>query len=137
MISLLGEVGMKLGLAYQVRDDIIDIIGEPPLTGKPRAIDVFGRKMRLPVIYALSNLTANQIERFLTVWGGDVQVGETQLEEIIRMLEHSGSIKYCINKVRMFCSEVQMALEKLRTASHILADQLWEVASLISQFDGD
>ncbi|MEM6527751.1 MAG: polyprenyl synthetase family protein [Chloroflexota bacterium] len=46
--------GLNLGLAFQVRDDILGIWGEPDQTGKSAATDIISRKKSLPVLYGLS-----------------------------------------------------------------------------------
>ncbi len=48
------EFGTFLGLGFQIQDDILGIWGDPRLTGKPEAADVYGRKVTLPVITALT-----------------------------------------------------------------------------------
>ena len=41
------------GLAFQLQDDILGIWGDPTMTGKPAAADLYRRKVSLPIIYAL------------------------------------------------------------------------------------
>ena len=47
--------GQALGLAYQVRDDILGIWGESSRTGKPAGADIRARKKTLPVVFGLQN----------------------------------------------------------------------------------
>lgn len=47
------EFGVSLGIGFQIQDDILGIWGDPAVTGKPSAADVFGHKVTLPVIEAL------------------------------------------------------------------------------------
>lgn len=49
------EFGRNLGLAFQVLDDVLDIWGDPKLTGKKAAVDIYDRKKSLPVLYGLAN----------------------------------------------------------------------------------
>jgi len=46
--------GRELGLAFQVKDDILGIWGDETITGKSAATDVAARKKTLPVLYGLS-----------------------------------------------------------------------------------
>ncbi|MBK8028087.1 MAG: polyprenyl synthetase family protein [Chloroflexi bacterium] len=48
------EFGLNLGLAFQIRDDILGIWGDPAVTGKSAATDILSRKKSLPVLYGLS-----------------------------------------------------------------------------------
>jgi len=48
------EFGLNLGIAFQIRDDILGIWGNPTTTGKSAATDILSRKKSLPVLYGLS-----------------------------------------------------------------------------------
>ncbi len=45
---------LNMGIAFQIRDDILGIWGDPDLTGKSVATDIISRKKSLPVLYALT-----------------------------------------------------------------------------------
>jgi len=135
LISTLREVGLKLGLAYQLRDDIIDIIGEPDLTGKPRAGDVYNRKMRLPVIHALACLRSKHKERLLELFQRQDGLTDSEVEEIILLLESAGSIKYATNETRQLCSEADAMTNMLDPRFELLGDRLRSISKLISCFD--
>lgn len=47
--------GRDLGMAFQVRDDILGIWGDESLIGKSAATDIATRKKSLPVLYGLEN----------------------------------------------------------------------------------
>lgn len=48
------DFGLNLGIAFQIRDDILGIWGDPKVTGKSAATDILSRKKSLPVLYGLS-----------------------------------------------------------------------------------
>ena len=48
----LGEFGERIGLAFQLLDDILDITGPSERTGKPRGTDLLDGTVTLPLIYA-------------------------------------------------------------------------------------
>ncbi len=50
--------GRSLGMAFQIRDDILGIWGDEQRTGKPANSDIIARKKTLPVIYALERSQA-------------------------------------------------------------------------------
>ena len=55
--------GEKLGIAFQIKDDLLD--NEDSGTGKPKAGDIKERKMTLPLIYALGNASTNEKKRII------------------------------------------------------------------------
>lgn len=54
------EFGMNLGIAFQIRDDLLGIWGNPDVTGKSAATDILSRKKSLPVLYGLGHSPALQ-----------------------------------------------------------------------------
>ncbi|MFC1994652.1 polyprenyl synthetase family protein [Chloroflexota bacterium] len=53
LIQRLLDFGRNLGLAFQIRDDVLGIWGEQEKTGKPLGSDIRRRKKSFPVVYAL------------------------------------------------------------------------------------
>ena len=59
-IAAFGELGLSLGMAFQIRDDILGIWGKPEVTGKSAATDIVSRKKSLPVLLGLERSPAFQ-----------------------------------------------------------------------------
>lgn len=55
--------GTHYGNAFQITDDLLDIVGDPHVTGKPRGTDLKEGKYTLPVIYALKRVEGELEER--------------------------------------------------------------------------
>lgn len=67
-ISAMKKYGEYLGLAFQIRDDILDFEGVTKLFGKPIGGDIKEKKMTLPLIHALSNVDkseANKVKKLI------------------------------------------------------------------------
>ena len=52
-VDALGRFGRHVGRAFQVRDDVLDLVADPERLGKDLAADLTGGKLTLPVIHAL------------------------------------------------------------------------------------
>lgn len=52
------DFALNLGIAFQIRDDVLGIWGNPDVTGKSAATDIVSRKKSLPVLYGLANSEA-------------------------------------------------------------------------------
>jgi octaprenyl-diphosphate synthase len=55
--------GTHYGNAFQITDDLLDIVGDPQITGKPRGTDLKEGKYTLPVIYALKRAPGDLQDR--------------------------------------------------------------------------
>jgi geranylgeranyl diphosphate synthase type I len=53
VIARFGTFGRKIGIAFQIRDDILGIWGDPESTGKSAKNDIRNKKKSLPVLYAM------------------------------------------------------------------------------------
>ena len=51
-VSLLGEFGERIGLAFQLLDDVLDVSGPAERTGKHRGTDLLDGTVTLPLIIA-------------------------------------------------------------------------------------
>ena len=103
----LGEFGMELGLAFQIVDDLLDILGDERM-GKPRGADVIEGKMTLPLIHALTLLHGDSRSRL-----SEVIVGfhDGLWDELIDLLTEAGSLEYARTLVR---NHTDRALHLLR-----------------------
>jgi len=106
IIKILYEFGHNLGLAFQIRDDILGIWGETSVTGKPTDDDLRSRKKTLPILYGL-----NESEEFKQLWDLD-RMDDEILVEMRHALEVSKVLKYCTEKVE---SHTQAALNALNS----------------------
>jgi geranylgeranyl pyrophosphate synthase len=50
--ALLGAFGEQIGVAFQILDDVLDVVGPPERTGKPRGADLLDGTVTLPLIVA-------------------------------------------------------------------------------------
>jgi octaprenyl-diphosphate synthase len=81
--------GRDLGIAFQIIDDVLDLVGTPENVGKTLGTDLFNAKATLPIIHCLKSLGADQRLQFLTVLneGNDVN-------RAVELLDSTSSIQY-------------------------------------------
>lgn len=87
-MRLLGE---KIGIAFQIRDDLFDFGIDD--VGKPLGIDIKEKKMTLPLIYALNQADNRQRRKIISSIKRDSENAET-VKEVIHFVRQSGGLEY-------------------------------------------
>ena len=101
-VEKLKQFGEKVGLAFQIKDDLFDY-GLDDI-GKPTGNDIKEKKLTLPLIYTLNNCSADTKRRIIYI----VKNENTQKEKIkfiLESVEKSGGIKYATDKMLTFRDE--------------------------------
>src|ERR1017187_3453614 len=63
--TALGHFGWNLGMAFQIIDDTLDLVGEEEVTGKTLRTDLANGKLTLPLIWLRDKLSPTEREKFL------------------------------------------------------------------------
>lgn len=77
--------GKNLGLAFQIRDDILGIWGNDKKTGKPLGSDILRRKKSLPVVYALEKAKGREKTEMVNVYSGET-IDRNDLDTVLTIL---------------------------------------------------
>jgi geranylgeranyl diphosphate synthase type I len=104
-IQKLADFGRHLGLAFQIRDDILGIWGDPEITGKPAGDDLLYGKKTLPVLFGLQNS-----DEFQVIWTG-ANRGAERLTDMIGELEACGAMDFAVEQANQ---HTQSALQTLK-----------------------
>src|SRR5579862_457608 len=67
--AALADYGYRLGMAFQIADDLLDYTGDPLITGKPRGSDLKDGRATLPLLLALDDATPSHRHRLLKAFG--------------------------------------------------------------------
>lgn len=87
--TALTRFGRQLGMAYQLRDDLLGIWGDPRRTGKAVLADLGRRKKSLPVVAALT--AENRCARELrSLYDRPDQLTEAEAAEAAELVERAG-----------------------------------------------
>jgi octaprenyl-diphosphate synthase len=65
----LANYGYRLGMAFQIADDLLDYTGDPSITGKPRGSDLRDGRATLPFLLGLESATPAQRKRLMAAFG--------------------------------------------------------------------
>ncbi len=122
--AALAEYGLKLGLAFQIADDVLDYVSDADTLGKNIGDDLAEGKPTLPLIHALAHASPEEaatLRRVIETGGLD------DLSNVIAAIHRSGAITYSQQRAQSLASEARSALSVLpetpwRRALEILAD---------------
>ena len=102
--------GRSLGIAFQIQDDILDIVGEVETVGKTLGIDVEKGKMTLPMIHFLRTAPAEHRQLLRSL----LATNDADTSERIRnLILPSGSIEYARDRARSDAAQAREALTAL------------------------
>lgn len=93
-LRALDEFGMRAGLAFQLQDDLLNLVGDAEAQGKDFRSDITEGKRTLAVVYALASLDARDREELVAI----LEDGTTNADELARaveLIEAGGGIAHC------------------------------------------
>jgi octaprenyl-diphosphate synthase len=112
IVQRLSDFGDKIGTAFQIQDDLLDLVGDEPVVGKSLGKDLDKGKLTLPLIHHLSRLDsarrAATIERLKS--GASTPAERAALA---RDLEATGSIRFAREKAKDLVSQAKSLLSPL------------------------
>lgn len=90
-LSALRDFGLPLGVAYQLRDDLLGVFGDPEVTGKPSGDDLREGKRTVLVALARTKLPGNSA-RLLDELLGDPDLSDHQVRVLQASIKESGAV---------------------------------------------
>lgn len=116
-IDALGEFGLSYGMAFQVVDDILDLVADESSLGKPAGNDISEGVYTLPVLRALAdNSTGDELRSLL---GGPVD--DSARDRAAALVRASNGIEEAREVARKWSDRAQAALDKLPETPAALA----------------
>jgi octaprenyl-diphosphate synthase len=109
-VAALETYGRSLGVAFQIQDDILDIVGDADTVGKTLGIDIEKQKMTLPVIHFLRTAPAEHRKLLRSLVASR---DADKVERIRNLILPSTSIEYARNKARQLVAEARAAIANL------------------------
>ncbi|MEA1925203.1 MAG: polyprenyl synthetase family protein [Candidatus Altiarchaeota archaeon] len=131
-IDCLASFGLNVGLAFQIKDDVLGVTADEEKLGKPVGSDVIEGKKNLLVIKALELLDDEQREK-LTVILSKKDNTDVEVRKAISLIEKSRAMNYCRERMDYYCRKAGDSLMKLRESD--ARDDLVELSGFITERD--
>jgi geranylgeranyl pyrophosphate synthase len=125
-VSALGRYGRRLGVAFQIRDDVLDVTGDPRKFGKKTGVDI--RNGKKTFLYVKSMARATPAERRALAGRGAGPNG-SRIAAVTRIYERLGAVADAERKIGRLTADALGALDRLppsraRAALRMLAGTL-------------
>ncbi|MBA7667170.1 (2E,6E)-farnesyl diphosphate synthase [subsurface metagenome] len=111
-VRALAEYGRLIGLAFQMRDDVLGVAGEQEKFGKPIGSDVREGKQTLIVVRALATAPQEDKSTLLRALGNQ-DASEAELKTAIDVLKRAGAIDYVTERARELIAQAKSKLKAL------------------------
>lgn len=106
-------VGVPLGVAFQLRDDVLGVVGSEAETGKPAGDDLREGKRTLLLGHAFSVADAQDRERLVNALDGDAE----SVAQAVDVMVRSGTIDAAEAEISRYASEAKSNLEAISMTS--------------------
>ena len=113
-IAALAEFGEELGIAFQLRDDLLGIWANGAQVGKTAAGDLRRKKMSLPIIHALTHAKPPIRERIHAVYSEPGPATDEHILILLDMLNATASYDWCRKVLTRHCAQARRALVRVR-----------------------
>jgi geranylgeranyl diphosphate synthase type I len=114
----IGEFGKKLGLAFQIQDDILGVFGTEDKLGKPVTSDLEEGKMTLLLKRTIDNLEIGEEKNFILSSIGH-HISKRDLEKIKQIIEKSGALEQTKEYANKLIEEAKFIIEPLPLEDNI------------------
>ncbi|HEX2987696.1 MAG TPA: polyprenyl synthetase family protein, partial [Chloroflexota bacterium] len=129
VIEAVKQYGHLMGLAFQIVDDILDVVGDEATLGKPVGSDVRQGTVTLPALMVRDRLTP---EQFRAAFNGDGR-REEPIRVLLETIRQQGGIELSYREADRLVAEACAALKPLPAGE--VRDSLEDLAHFVVRRD--
>jgi len=105
----LSSFGKNLGVAFQIIDDLIGIVGDPKTTKKPVGNDLREGKKSLPILLAINRSSGQKKEKILNSFGNSSS-SKDEIESVVKIIGSMGIEHIVRNKAMQYSNAAKKSL---------------------------
>ena len=129
-ILRLREAMRLAGIAFQIRDDILGLVGDEKILGKPILSDLREGKRTILVIYAMQRLDDEHREWLLKVLGNS-QASVEELKKAAEMITNTGAVDYADKLAREYAGKARHIIESIECRDANAKEMLFELVDYL------
>ncbi|HUK79611.1 MAG TPA: polyprenyl synthetase family protein [Nitrososphaerales archaeon] len=100
--ELAGRFGEELGMAYQIQDDALDLVGDETTLGKPVLTDLRGGKKSVILLHCLNHCSGDDRNFILGLLNRSGPYGAEEVTKLRSLIEENGSLEYAKRRVMVY-----------------------------------
>jgi geranylgeranyl diphosphate synthase type I len=132
IIKRLRNFGWAMGVAFQVRDDMLGVWATTAELGKTPVGDIYRRKKSLPILHALEHANERDQRLLRTVYQQEHSVTHRQVEDVLTVFAHTQTHAYCRDFLAQQCCLAHEALASVpRSESVVSARAIDDMETLV------
>jgi len=117
-ISNLSDFGRNLGIAFQITDDLIGVMGDPKVTKKPVGNDLREGKKSLPILMAIKLAKGNEKKIILKAFGNS-KISKKDLNKAVEVIRSLGIEEKVRNQALKYAEKSEKSLTKYKGTAKI------------------
>ena len=131
-IRLFYSIGENLGIAYQIYDDVLDVMGNPYKIGKPIFNNIINGKKNILVLHLINNGSKQQLQTIVGL-RGKAEPTDDEINQSREVFRQAGSIEYANKLAREYAEKGGVGILQLPNP---FRDKLLKLSDyLVSRFE--
>lgn len=106
-------VGIQLGLAFQIQDDLLDVYGDEKTFGKPIGGDIVNAKKTLLLLYTLEQLQGEDLKRLQEILTYTPEERRAYIDEVRALYDKAATRLYAEAEIERLTAEAYHGVEQL------------------------
>ncbi len=106
------NLGLNIGLAFQIKDDVLGIWGNDKKTGKPKGNDIKKKKKSFPIVFCLENSNKKIRKIFLNTYRKK-KIKDGDVKSVLELLDRVEAKKYSDEMALKYYKKALDNIEKL------------------------
>jgi len=132
-INCLRSFGKTIGIAFQVRDDLLGIWATRAELGKTQAGDIYRCKKSLPILHALEHATPRDHNRLQEIYQQKMLTPE-DVEEVLNIFQHTRTRDYCRTFLQDQCHQANAALTSVPNPGSAIATRALQDMQMVINY---
>jgi len=129
-IDAMYKMGEKIGVAFQIYDDLLNMIGDEKILKKPTFSDLENGKQNLVIIHSFKN-SEKKGKKFLMDAFGKKHTTTAQKEKIKKIIEEAGSIRYAEKKAQNYILKAKIYLDKINNNRSLAKEKIIRMSNFV------